>query len=160
VVPYHRASPMSAAPYIRLIYASRITPACRMDLAHQLERIAARGGARNLALGVASVLVVDAERFVQVLEGAREDVRQVYARIDADLRHRSPTVIVRAPTLRPRFAPWSLGVITPTPAETALLAISGQAPRPLIKALRFIAEAHRRDLDGQQETLRRASISG
>ena len=151
---------MSAAPYVRLIYASRIAPVCRLDMARQLERIGARGGARNVALNIASVLFVEPGRFVQVLEGSREAVRAVYARIDADPRHRSPTIIVRAPTLRPRFAPWSLGIATPSPAEAALLAAAGQDPRPLIKALRFIAEAHRLELDRQQDALRDTSISG
>ena len=151
---------MSAAPYVRLIYASRMGRACRLDLAKQLALIAARGGARNLSLGVASVLFVDHDRFIQVLEGTRESVRQIYARIDADPRHRLPMVIVRAPTLRQRFNPWSLGVAPMTAAESALLETVGEAPRQLIRALRYIAEAHRNELDDQQAGLQAASVSG
>ena len=129
-------------------------------MSRQLDRILAHGGARNIALGVASVIIVDGERFLQVLEGSREAVRQVYARIDADPRHKAPTVITRAQTLRQRFEAWSLGIVWPTAVQAALLADVGEEPRQLTKALRFIAEAHRLTLDAQQAVLRDASVSG
>jgi hypothetical protein len=62
--------------------------------------------------------------------------------------------------MRPRFADWSLGVIMPTVAEAVLLRADGDDPRALVKTLRFLAEAHRGDLDAQQARLENAPISG
>jgi transcriptional regulator with XRE-family HTH domain len=87
----------------RLIYHSRshqITPGMIANIEHV-------SAARNRLLGVTGVLLVCDGRFMQVLEGAKGAVRQVYGSVSADPRHGSLEIIETGDVARRRFSDWT-----------------------------------------------------
>ena len=81
---------------------STSTPWTRHDLLELLR--AAR--AKNQALGITGVLLHRQGRFVQLLEGGREEVHALYATIRADDRHRDVTLVWDAEGDARWFADW------------------------------------------------------
>ena len=75
---------------LRLIYLST----ARLGLeAADLENILSRAVAHNLAHGVTGVLLFNGRNFLQVLEGPRRMVEELYERITRDPRHTGVTLI-------------------------------------------------------------------
>ncbi len=75
---------------LRLIYFST----ARLGLgAAELENILSCAVARNLANGVTGILLFNGLNFLQVLEGPRGKVEELYERITRDPRHAGVTLI-------------------------------------------------------------------
>lgn len=66
----------------------------RGQIAETIDSIAAQSRARNAALVVSGTLILEGQRFFQILEGEENDVRSVFASIQKDLRHRNVRTIV------------------------------------------------------------------
>ncbi len=93
----------------RLIYASHaVADSSSNRKTLQVRRIVDEAQARNAELGVTGVLCVNDQTFVQVLEGGRDAVNQVYASIVRDERHDGVTLLSYEHIDERRFAHWSM----------------------------------------------------
>ena len=91
---------------IRLMYASRFAEPLKQDALMALFK---QASARNLTLGVTGVLCHTGDTFLQVLEGGRAAVSQLYNRIAQDPRHREVTLLSLEEAAERRFAGWAMG---------------------------------------------------
>lgn len=77
----------------RLIFHSAARPAPGQDVKALLDDIGKSAAEQNAPLGITGVLYSSNARFLQVLEGPKDAVRQVFGAISCDPRHGSVSVI-------------------------------------------------------------------
>lgn len=93
---------------VRLMYASRaVSPLDDEGLAAILRQ----SRAHNPSVGVTGVLCVSDGLFLQVLEGGRLAVSQLYNRIAQDRRHEDVMLLSFEEITERRFAGWSMGQV-------------------------------------------------
>ncbi len=141
---------------VRLLYASRsIAPIDEALVASILEK----AHAHNAAHGLTGILCTSAEGnvFLQVLEGGRAAVNDLYGRILRDPRHQDVTLLDYAEIAERRFATWRMGNVRLNRvnlgtvlrfSETAVLdpfAMSGKAAIALLEELMSTAATVSRD---------------
>ena len=63
----------------------------------------------NTALGLTGMLLFKGDQFMQVLEGEDDQVRALYAVIEADPRHTNVRTLLSAPITTRKFSEWSMG---------------------------------------------------
>jgi len=103
---------------VRLLYASRAASTVDADA---LTGIFKQSKANNPKLGVTGVLCCAGGVFMQVLEGGRGAVNQLYHRIAQDPRH-SDVVLLSYEEIGERsFACWSMGQVSLSRLNPALL---------------------------------------
>lgn len=90
----------------RLLYASEVTAALNPTAVAQIVAVA---GARNARLQVTGLLAFDSGHFLQVLEGRRGVLSELFARIAADARHRRIELMEVRPVDERLFARWAMG---------------------------------------------------
>ncbi len=76
--------------------------------AHDLEILEKECVARNARLNITGILLHGGHLFVQVLEGHKDDVQHVFAKIEKDRRHTMVIVLTEGPIGERRFAEWSM----------------------------------------------------
>ena len=93
---------------VRLLYASRATGQIDEAL---VASILEKAHAYNAAHGLTGILCTSSEGnvFLQVLEGGRPAVNELYSRILRDTRHRDVTLLDYAEIGERRFATWRMG---------------------------------------------------
>ena len=74
----------------------------------ELQRQLPRWRATNAGLGITGVLLYCEGNILQVLEGAFEEVRRLFATIAADVRHHSVTKLADGPVPGRAFFEWSM----------------------------------------------------
>ena len=89
----------------QLAYASVATRPLDRDALVALLR---QSRASNVARRVTGMLLCSDGRFFQLLEGSREDVSDLYARIAEDARHHDVTVLAERHRLLRRFPSWTM----------------------------------------------------
>ena len=90
----------------QLVYVSR----ARADLSEaELRDILRRARKTNRELGISGMLVCLDGCFLQVLEGRSDDVRELYAKIEADPRHCDAKVLIDTEIAKRAFPDWSMG---------------------------------------------------
>ncbi len=110
---------------IRLLYASRAAEAVTPAL---VESILAQCRKRNPELGITGVLCHCGENFMQVLEGGRAPVNELYNSIVRDPRHKDVTILQCVEVSERRFAGWTMGhVNTARVNQSTLLKYSERA---------------------------------
>lgn len=91
---------------IRLIYASEVavalTPAAVLE-------IVTRARVANQRRHITGTLAFDSRNYLQVLEGEREAVSDLFCRIAKDSRHRRLQLLESVPVDERLFATWSMG---------------------------------------------------
>jgi hypothetical protein len=129
---------------VRLMYASRAADTVDED---QLHTILRQSKADNPNHGITGVLCYSEGIFIQVLEGGRGPVNQLYNRIVADPRHRDVVLLTYEEIGERRFAGWSMGQVNMHRLNPALLlkyseratldpyAVSGQVSMALFDEL-------------------------
>lgn len=94
------------AKLFRLIYASEVasplTPIA-------VQEIVERARAANQRRHITGMLAFDSRSFLQVLEGKRETVSEVFCQIAQDSRHRRVQLLDAVAVDERRFATWSMG---------------------------------------------------
>jgi hypothetical protein len=96
---------------VRLIYASKVTPNFGpMDMRDILDK-SRRNNTEN---GITGLLVMADGHFFQALEGDREAVNHVYARILRDPRHTSSVILSSAEIEKRQFTSWTMGYVLHT----------------------------------------------
>lgn len=93
---------------VRLLYASRSARPGENDV---VESILAQSRRSNPELGITGILCQSGEIFMQVLEGGRAAVNQLYNRIVRDERHRDVVVLCYEEVAERRFAGWTMGQV-------------------------------------------------
>lgn len=103
---------------VRLLYASRaVVPFTEEELGQVLRE----SRASNPERGITGVLCYSEGIFMQVLEGGRTPVNEVYARIAADPRHTQVELLSYEEIEERRFAGWSMGQIDLASLNPAML---------------------------------------
>lgn len=92
---------------VRLIYASRSTQPADDTL---IRSILDQSDRRNVEAGITGVLCVcHGNIFMQALEGGRDEVNRLYAKLVRDPRHTDVTLLDYAEISERRFASWRMG---------------------------------------------------
>ena len=103
---------------VRLLYASRVAPAVDGDA---LAAIVRQSQQHNAAIGVTGMLCCSGNLFMQVLEGGRAVVNQLYNRILTDPRHSNVELLSYEEIGERRFAGWAMGQVDMGRLNPALL---------------------------------------
>jgi len=95
---------------VRLLYASRATDEIDDAL---VASILERSHSYNAEHGITGILCTytEGDVFLQVLEGGRAAVNELYASIVRDPRHRQVTLLDYAEVTERRFASWRMGSV-------------------------------------------------
>jgi len=129
---------------VRLLYASR-------GAAHlgpgALDAILAESRRRNPEKGVTGLLICADDVFLQVLEGSRDEVCELYNDIVRDPRHSDVRLLVFEEISERRFGAWAMGQVQSGRINRALIlkyfprpeidpfTVSGQATMSLLSEL-------------------------
>jgi hypothetical protein len=103
---------------VRLIYASR---ACAPINHESLDAILQTARRFNPANGITGVLCHSEDVFVQALEGGREQINQLYARLLQDARHRDLILLCYEEIAVRRYAAWTMGKVRLDKVNRSLL---------------------------------------
>jgi len=75
----------------------------------ELKKIAAESRVRNLELGITGILLCKDGSVLQVLEGERSKVKNLYERILQDERVTNPLILIQRTASTREFPNWSMG---------------------------------------------------
>ena len=103
---------------VRLLYASR---AHADNMAGAIESIVAQSRAHNPERGITGILCYGGEIFLQVIEGGRSEVNELYAHIVRDTRHRDVVLLKYEEITERRFAGWTMGHVNLDKINPSLL---------------------------------------
>lgn len=93
---------------VRLLYASRSVRPLNAD---EIDSILAQSRKHNPDLGITGVLCQSGDVFLQVLEGGRDAVNQLYNQIVRDARHRDIAILHYEEVMERRFGGWTMGQV-------------------------------------------------
>ena len=110
---------------VRLMYASRAVPAVDQE---ELVSILKKSKANNGRSGVTGALCFSEGIFIQVLEGGRNAVNKLYNRIANDARHTDVVLLNYEEIDERRFAGWSMGQVSMSRLNPALLLKHSEKP--------------------------------
>ncbi len=103
---------------VRLVYASR---ASTMMTPEAFEDILVTSRRNNAASGITGVLCTNGYIFLQLLEGGRKEVNDLYLKIARDPRHHDVQVLHFEEIRERKFAVWSMGKVSFDRVNAALL---------------------------------------
>ncbi len=103
---------------VRCLYASRPSASCDVPA---LDRILQQARKNNPALGLTGLLCVSSNLFVQVLEGGRDEVCEIYNAIVRDDRHEQVRLLIFEEISERRFGAWTMGHINIDRVNPSLL---------------------------------------
>jgi Sensors of blue-light using FAD len=91
---------------ISLVYLSEAVG----HLSHlELAELLAKSRANNFTLGITGMLLFKQGRFLQALEGKRDDVMTLYRKIGKDFRHRKVIMLSSETITHRNFPDWTMG---------------------------------------------------
>lgn len=93
---------------VRLLYASRSAEKLTPEV---IEAILATARRENPPQGITGLLCWSGDVFMQVLEGGREAVNQLYNKIVQDPRHRDVVLLKYEDITERHFAGWTMGQV-------------------------------------------------
>ena len=129
---------------VRLLYASRAQGELTPEF---IDAVLASSRRNNGSLGVTGLLCHSGETFMQVLEGGREAVNQLYRRICSDTRHTDVILLHYEEITERRFSSWTMGQVNLERVNPSILlkyserpvldpyAVSGQVSMALLDEL-------------------------
>ena len=103
---------------VRLLYASRAAEPVTAEL---IDSILRSSHTHNPALGITGVLCYGGDVYMQVLEGGRSAVNNLYNKIVRDSRHREVMLLLYEEIAERRFAGWAMGQVQMAGLNPALL---------------------------------------
>ena len=103
---------------VRLLYASRAKANMTQEVIDQILAVSRK---ENPSKGITGLLCHSGDIFMQVLEGGREAVSQLYARIAADPRHDDVVLLVYEEITERRFAGWTMGQVNLSRVNPSIL---------------------------------------
>jgi hypothetical protein len=102
---------------IRLIYASTAQPG--VDL-NEFKRILLQAQTNNHSRDLTGTLAFNSKIFLQALEGARDQINDLYARLIRDPRHHTVTMLGYKEIEERHWANWSMGFAAPNANNRSL----------------------------------------
>lgn len=129
---------------VSCLYASRVAMPL---LAPVLDQILAQSHRNNPRRGITGLLCFTSDVFVQVLEGGRDEVCDLYNAIVRDERHSQVRLLAYEEITERRFSNWTMGQVDANAVNASLLlkhsktasldpfAITGQATMALLMDL-------------------------
>ncbi|MDZ4760457.1 MAG: BLUF domain-containing protein [Alphaproteobacteria bacterium] len=103
---------------VRCLYASRSLSA---PTGPMLDRILEQSRKNNPALGITGLLCVSNTTFIQVLEGGRDEVCEVFNAIVRDERHENVRLLSYEEIAERRFGGWTMGQVNVAKVNPSLL---------------------------------------
>ncbi|MCI3133110.1 BLUF domain-containing protein [Phenylobacterium aquaticum] len=103
---------------VRCLYASRPNPAIE---GAALDRILEQSRKNNPALGITGLLCVSENLFIQVIEGGRDEVCELFNAIVRDDRHRQVRILSYEEITERRFGSWTMGQVSIAKLNPSLL---------------------------------------
>ncbi len=103
---------------VRCLYASRRPKALS---AAALRSILEESRKNNVKNGITGVLAATSDSFIQVLEGGRAQVCDIYNQIAADKRHTDVTILSFEEITARHFESWSMGEVNVAQLNPAVL---------------------------------------
>ncbi|MEO8409925.1 MAG: BLUF domain-containing protein [Propionivibrio sp.] len=137
---------------VRLLYASRAAAPLTTSV---VDAILAESRARNPKLGITGMLCYSDDLFLQVLEGGRDDVCELYNSIVRDDRHSNVRILTYEEISERRFGSWTMGHVNIATVNPSLLL--KYAERPLLNPFNCSGKASMALLD---ELMATASVVG
>lgn len=110
---------------VRLLYASRAT---QPDDTGVAESILAQSREYNPRHGITGVLCHSEDVFIQVLEGGRDAVNDLYNAIVRDPRHRHIRLLGYEEISERKFGNWTMGQVNLSKVNPSLLLKYGERP--------------------------------
>ena len=138
---------------VRCLYASRASSALTSAM---IEDILERSRVNNPTNGITGVLCYSGDIFIQVLEGGRDEVCELYNSIVRDGRHGHVRLLVFEEIRERKFSNWTMGHVDLSKVNPGLLlkyqerpvlnpfATSGSATMSLLEELVATAAVHTR----------------
>jgi hypothetical protein len=103
---------------VRCLYASR---AAQSPIGGVLDSILEQSNRKNPQLGVTGLLLSTDDVFVQVLEGGRDAVCDLYNAIVSDRRHHNVRLLAYEEIAERRFGNWTMGQVSADSINPATL---------------------------------------
>jgi hypothetical protein len=103
---------------VRLLYASRSAEALSESV---VESILEQSRRNNPALGITGILCFSGDLFIQVLEGGRDEVCELFNNIVRDSRHVHVRLLAFEEIGERRFVGWTMGQVDLRKVSPALL---------------------------------------
>jgi hypothetical protein len=110
---------------VRLLYASRAAEPVTAEL---VESILRASHTHNPALGITGVLCYGGDVYMQVLEGGRAAVNDLYNKIVRDGRHRQVMLLLYEEIAERRFPGWTMGHVNLKKINPSLLLKHSELP--------------------------------
>lgn len=110
---------------VRLLYASR---PCQPLSQGAVDAILAQSLKRNPPRGITGILCYNDNLFLQVLEGGRDDVCELYHTIARDPRHEHVRLLSFEEIAERRFGGWSMGHVNVAKVNPSLVLKYGEKP--------------------------------
>ncbi len=109
---------------VRLLYASRA-----VDISPEtIEAILHECRSRNPESGITGVLCYGGGIFLQVIEGGRMAISQLYNQIQRDARHKDVVLLNYEEITERRFAGWTMGEVNMTRINASILLKYAEKP--------------------------------
>lgn len=103
---------------VRLLYASRAAAPLTTDI---VDSILSQSRAHNPARGITGMLCYSDDLFLQVLEGGRDEVCELYNTIVRDNRHTNVRILTYEEISERRFGNWTMGHVNIATVNPSLL---------------------------------------
>ncbi|MFN5700703.1 MAG: BLUF domain-containing protein [Betaproteobacteria bacterium] len=110
---------------VRLMYCSRASTGVDGE---ELSLLLRQCRSHNGDAGITGMLCFSEGLFIQVLEGGRSAVNQLYQRILRDPRHHDVVLLVYEEISQRRFAGWTMGRVNMARINTAMLLKYSERP--------------------------------
>jgi len=110
---------------VRLLYASRAAAPLTTPV---VESILAQSRAHNPKLGITGILCYSNDLFMQLLEGGRDEVCELYNTIVRDERHRDVRILIYEEISERRFGNWTMGHVDIATINPSLLLKYAERP--------------------------------
>ncbi len=119
----------SPVPVFQVVYHSLATSPLPTTADHR--RLLSQSRANNAARAIGGMLLYaeTTGEYLQVLEGPAEEVRALYRKIAADVRHHNVSVLSEGPAAERSFPNWQMG-FAPLEADELAQLDSYLSPRP------------------------------
>ena len=150
--------PIASDALYQLIYISTaVQPFDERDLSLLLRQ----SRRSNQARGLTGMLLYHEGSFLQVLEGPKQEVLKLYARIERDPRHVTSRVLLRGEVAERSFAGWAMGFYrTTTESEAELAGFPDVLARGFAERVRQDPDRARRALLAFRGEAWRRHVSG
>jgi hypothetical protein len=147
--------PASQPRLQRLIYRSRQAASVVNDLEFEVGNIVRSSIRNNRMVNLSGLLVTIQGWFVQVLEGAPDQLEATYQRIAADTRHLEPEVISFEAIARREFRDWDMCARDLSPSDAVI--VENLDKRSHFEPGRLTAKSSLRLLSGVAQIQRQAA---